>query len=64
MNVVSRYAHTLLGSRGSASPLSCGPTPNSEAKLRRNLDEIYNSTDAVLMNHAFEAGDGVVPPCL
>ena len=33
-------------------PKSCRPTPTSEMKLRRNLAEIYNTSDAVLMNHA------------
>ena len=46
--------------RGERPPNSCCPTPNSDAKLRRNLAEIYNSVDVVLMNHAFEsAGPGL-----
>ena len=31
-----------------------GSQHNSEAKLRRNLNEIYNSVDCVLVNHAIE----------
>ena len=41
--------------RSNRKPTSCCPTPNSDAKLRRNLDEIYSSVDVALMNHAFEA---------
>ena len=36
---------------------TCGPTPNSDAKLRRNLEDVYSSFDCVLMNHAIEVGE-------
>ena len=38
-------------------PTTCGPTPNSDAKLRRNLADVYASFDCVLMNHAIEVSE-------
>ena len=40
-----------------ACPTTCGPTPNSDAKLRRNLADVYASFDCVLMNHAIEVSE-------